>query len=66
MFMLNTHLEHLSVMRWPAFRFRVVPSIPWTNLFNDHLAFATTFEEEQYLGTKGGSSPVFVGNSIGF
>ena len=38
---------------WPASRFRVLPSLPWTILFNDGLGEAITFEPDQYLGTEG-------------
>jgi hypothetical protein len=38
---------------WPAFRFRVLPRLPWTILFNEGLSFAITFGEDQYLGTEG-------------
>jgi hypothetical protein len=38
---------------WTAFRFRVVPLLPWTILVDKGLGFAITFEEAQYLGTEG-------------
>jgi hypothetical protein len=38
---------------WPAFRFRVLPFLPWTILFDDGLGLPITFEADQYLGTEG-------------
>jgi hypothetical protein len=35
------------------FPFRFLPRPPWTILFDDGLGFATTFKEDQYLGTEG-------------
>jgi hypothetical protein len=43
-------LENLRVTRRLAFRFRVLPSRPWTILFNDGLGDARTVEQEQRLG----------------
>jgi hypothetical protein len=42
--------EDLRVTRRPAFRFRVLPSLPWSMLFNDCLGDATTVEQVQRLG----------------
>jgi hypothetical protein len=45
--------EDLRVTRWLAIRFRVLPFLPWTILFNNGLGDAVTFEPDQNLGTEG-------------
>jgi hypothetical protein len=42
----------LSVTRWLAFRFRVLPSLPWTNFFNAGLAFAISSKKNHTFEQK--------------
>jgi hypothetical protein len=37
----------LSAARWAAFRFRVLPFLPWTILFDEGSRFASTFDEHK-------------------